>query len=517
MPESPREKKPKAALPVTQPDAPSAGSVRLARLLPRVERLGLVVFVAMSFVSLAATLAWALSTMRARPLDGVEGEIIFEAMRLREKHALYIDPVLGDPSTGDPATRYFVLYPPVFSWLVSLFPFSSISSATVLVRAVALASWFFAVYAVARRGKWEGASPRTRARLLLVLGGAAFVLGTYTLTLFGAAGRPDAFALLLAALGLSRAVNKGKVDWLAGVVFAVAVFVKPNVLGLATGALTASMVRHRAQSWKGLASFGVAALVVFVTLHVASGGQMLTHLVASTAQDTSSALWFSQMGSRLPFFLAPILLGLALGIRNFKDDHTFVAFAALAASFAWAALSLSKIGSASNYWMEPCLAALCILSRAPDLSLGDASPLAAVVLAVQAPYDGVASIKSSLEGMSEAPQKRALLEGIRATCNESASFVTLADEPGIELEIDQRAIDTPFQFSHTKNEALSRAWIASLSSPNVRCLVMQNDLLERVGDDDPVHDRFSAAAKSALRERFRLEKNDAGFYIYRAR
>ncbi len=476
--------------------------------------VGIGLFVVVSCVALLATLAWALGTMRSRPLDGVEGEIVFEAMRMREKHALYIDPVVGDLAAGDPATRYFVLYPPLFSWLVSLLPVSSVTSATLCIRVIATAAWGAAVVVLARRGHAE---KRTRARTVLVLGGAAFVAGTYVLSLYGASGRPDALALLLAALGLSRAVGKGRVDALSGALFALAVFVKPNVLGLGTGAMTATFLRHRARSWAGLGSFAGTAALLCVVLYFASGGQFLTHLTASTAQDTSASLWLSQMGSRLPFFLAPIALGLVVGVRHFKDDHTFIAFAALGASFCWALLSLSKIGSASNYWMEPCLGALCILSRAPELSLGRGTAFAAVLLGVQAPYDGVASIKSSFEGLSQAPSRRAALDAIRASCNDRPGATTLADEPGTELEIDGRVVDTAFQFAHTRNEALARAWERSVDSPNVRCVVVESDLLERTGEDSVQNDRFSVPVKNAMRQHFQLEKTDAGFYIYRTR
>ncbi len=477
-------------------------------------RVGLGLFVVVSFASLLATLAWALGTMRTRPLDGVEGEIVFEAMRLREKQALYIDPVVGDLAAGDPPTRYFVLYPPLYSWLVSLLPVSSVAGATLAVRVLATGAWGGAVAVLARRGHAE---KRTHARTLLVLGGAAFVAGTYVLSLYGASGRPDALALLLAAIALSRAVGKGRVDALAGALFALAVFVKPNVLGLGTGAMTATFLRHRARSWAGLSAFGATAALLCVALHVASGGQFIAHLTASTAQDTSASLWLSQMGSRLPFFLAPIALGLALGVRHFKDDHTFIAFAALGASFCWALLSLSKIGSASNYWMEPCLGALCILSRAPEVSLGRGTAFAAVLLGVQAPYDGVASIKSSFEGLSQAPAQRAALDAIRASCNDRPGATTLADEPGVELEIDGRVVDTPFQFAHSHSEPLARAWERSADNPNVRCVVVDGDLLERTGEDSALHDRFSIPMKSALRQHFRLEKTQAGLYIYRAR
>ena len=153
MPQAPRDEQP----PV--PTARLAKLTRLARLARLTQRAGLVVFVAVSALSFVATLAWAVLTMRSRPLDGVEGEIIFEAMRLREKSALYIDPVAGDLAGGEPATRYFVLYPPLFSWLVSRIPVSGVAQATVLVRSLSLAAWLSAVLVVARPARRPGARP----------------------------------------------------------------------------------------------------------------------------------------------------------------------------------------------------------------------------------------------------------------------------------------------------------------------------------------------------------------------
>ena len=92
-----------------------------------------------------------------------------------------------------------------------------------------------------------------------------------------------------------------------------------------------------------------------------------------------------------------------------------------------------------------------------------------------------------------------------------------ADEPGTELLLDGRVVDTAFQFAHTKDAALARAWEASFASPRVRCVVVEGDMLERVGEDDAAHDRFSPAVKSAILGHFQLEKTAAGFYIYKAR
>jgi len=476
-------------------------------------RAGVGAFVGVSCVSLVFVVAWAVLTLRTRLLDGVEGEIIFEAMRLRQKAALYIDPVLGDSASGDPATRFFVLYPPVFPWLVSLFEVSRIVSATTLVRALSMLAWTSAVLVLAR--SWPGAAPRSVFRRALIGGSAAFVLGAYPLSVYGMSGRPDAVALLLAALALRRAVGKGGLDEVSGVLFALAVFVKPNVLGLAGGATVATVLRYRGASWRGVGSLVGASVGLGGLLHGLSGGQFVHHLAASTMQDTSLQLWLSQMSSRLPFFLAPVALSLVVAARNLRDKSIFVAFSALAVSLCWALVSLSKIGSASNYWMEPCLGALAVCSRVGDFRLSSrSSTVAAVLLGLQAPYVGVASIRSSLEGIAVATAQRAAVERVRALCNIFEGAVILADEPGLELELGGRVVDTAFQFAHTKNAELTRAWERSFESPRVGCVVSQQELKTV---DVPIHDRFPARVRAAIRRRFELIDTIAGLYIYRAR
>jgi hypothetical protein len=471
-------------------------------------RIGIAVFAVVSIASLAFAIAWALVTMRTRPLDGVEGEIVFEAIRLREKRALYIDPIVGDLSYGAPATRYFVLYPPLMSALVSLVPSGDVPGQTMFVRSLSLSAWICAVAAIARL-RASGA-PRARAFTWVC---ASFVLGSYALDLYGASGRPDALALFLAATALARAAGKGKVDALAGALFALAAFVKPNVVGLGAGAIVASIIIEKRRALPGVLGLVGTAGVIACILHVESGGLFVPHLLASTAQHGSLSLWLDQMASRLPFFLAPLALAAAVGVRHRKDPSTFIGLCALVSSFAWAIVSLAKIGSASNYWMEPCLAALCIVARAPSLDLGRATPLAAVVLAIQAPYDGVATARSSVEGIARASEQRRVIDELRASCR-----LSMADEPGMELELDGRVLDTPFQFAHRADPALENAWAKDVDAPSLTCLVVGGDELERTAAEfDELHDRFTPKLKKSLRARFALEKTDAGLSIYRAR
>ena len=68
---------------------------------------------------------------------------------------------------------------------------------------------------------------------------AGFVGSVYTLTLYGASARPDALAVALAATALERSVRSKSVGWVEAALFSIAVWVKPNVIGLAIGAMFA--------------------------------------------------------------------------------------------------------------------------------------------------------------------------------------------------------------------------------------------------------------------------------------
>ena len=47
-----------------------------------------------------ASLAYSVMTLGVRPLDGVEGEVLFEGQRLREGLPIYTDPIAGVTDYG---------------------------------------------------------------------------------------------------------------------------------------------------------------------------------------------------------------------------------------------------------------------------------------------------------------------------------------------------------------------------------------------------------------------------------
>lgn len=443
--------------------------------------------------SLAATLAWIVTTFGVRPPDGVEGDVLFEAARIRANLPIYVGPAIGAHEYGPPFARFYVLYPPLWSAALALAP------NVLFARAVGTLAWIaILVYLVFR-------APRERRFQTAAF--ATWVASVYVLALYGGSGRPDSLAIFFAGLALDRAARRGRVDFLAGALFALAAWVKPNVVGCAAGAFVVSLRGRREPH--GILGGLVTSAIVAALLHWRSDGKWLMHLLASTAQPPSGSLWLEQIASRGPFFFLPLAVVAWIGWRARADLPT----GALVASSLWCILSLAKIGSAANYFMEPCIAAIVVLASSDVPKLAPRTKLVAGALAVaQAAWTGIASIRSAIEGIPLARERQAALEETRASC----TGVVLADEPGLELVLNGRIVQTPFQSTHLarRGKFPLAPWIADVGLGS--CLVMQDDLLEH-DRENPPHDKYGPELRAALRERFELEREAGGYRIYRAR
>lgn len=457
-------------------------------------------------VAFGATLLFALSTLASRPLDGSEGNFLFDASRLRQGFSLYVDPRLGAWDYGPVPSRYYVLYAPFWAATLAAVPGSF---APAFSRALSIVAWFGFLAGV------FAATPRSRRGAVLVA--VAFVGGLYPLTLFAASGRPDALAVALAGLAVVRSLRSGRVGAIEGALFALAPFFKPNVLAAGLGALAADVVSRRARAWPALAGAASAGVACAGVLDLASGGAWLEHLLKSTWMPLSPTLWLEQMATRAPFFAVPLAFSAWCALRA-KDR---LALSALGASVAWTLWCLAKIGSASNYWMEPCAVGVAIVATSPAPPLPAALRVIAAPLAlVQACWSGVAAIRSSTEAILAAPRKRAAIASARAVCGAKDGEVVMADEPGIEMMLNGRLIEQPLVLTPLVRRGVfpEAIWLEDVARPPVRCLVMQSDLLEKTAsEEDPDHDLFPPALRRALRARFALETSRDGAWIYRAR
>lgn len=374
-------------------------------------------------VALFATLWFVAGTIHVRVPYWGEAEVIYEAARMRARQPLFIDPVAG---TSDvPPSHYFVTYPPLWSWAISLVP----SGAALLVsRALCTLAWFGTLAAIA----W-------RSRRLEVAGAAAFVGGIWVLANFAMLGRPDSIAFAVAAVALWRATDgRARLDPLTIALFVLVPWIKPTMIGLPVGALLASRDRR---AWAIAAGLAAASAAL-------AGEQLFVHVARSNAQPLSLAAWLDQVPSRLPFF-AP-LFGWAAWLGWRAPAGTFpargVALGAFAGSLSWTLLALAKTGSSSNYWMEPCLAALVLLARAPRGRYTDVRVAAAALVTVL--YADVASVRGALEHRASFRRDAEVVESFRAECIHAAGDVVAADEAGIELVLDGRILMPAYQMTY---------------------------------------------------------------------
>ena len=210
--------------------------------------------------------------MLTRVDDYVEGEVLFDASRIREHRALYVDIAEGATDYGPVPSRHFVVYVPTFAWALAAVPTSLAKS---IGRAVSLASWAGLLVWIVVRAR--------RSCTGVAMAAGAFVLGAHALTYFASCARPDGVAIALAGVALERTVRRGRADALVGALFAAAALTKPNVVGCFAGVMIAELSLRGGRS---ALRMGLGALAVGVPsaacLHLVSGGAWLEHLVRST-------------------------------------------------------------------------------------------------------------------------------------------------------------------------------------------------------------------------------------------
>jgi len=460
--------------------------------------------------ALCAGLVYAFGTALGRPIETVEGEILFEAQRVRENFALYVDPVLGAYDYGAVPSRYHVLYTPLWPYVLSGLP-AGVALAT--ARLASACAWYGLLAAVAF------AAPVERRRAALA--SAALAGCTFMIVRHCATATADSVAVVLAGVALLRTLRVGRADAWAGALFALAVWTKPNVVGLASGVLLHEIFTGRSRSLKPLAAaLALSAVVGFWTYRV-SHGAWLAHLLRSTLQPASLRRAVLEIGPRLPFLGLPHAFAAYCAIRAGVSFPARVLLWALASSLTWTMLEMSKVGSATGYWLEPTVAAVMIMAHVPiprarmwSLA-GVRFTVAAAALATLA-WNAAASLKAAHAALA----RRDAIARVRAECGARASDLVMADNPGLEMMLDGRVLETPYQFTHLVRTGAYPIdlWKSDIAAPQIRCLVTEADLLEpsRVATDLE-NERFGPEIRPALVARFAFAAEDSGLWIYRAR
>jgi hypothetical protein len=411
-------------------------------------------------VAFACVLWFVVRTIGVRVPYWGEAEVLFESRRIAHHLPLFVDPTIGAHDMGEPPSRWFVTYPPILTALMALVPDGA---AMVVGRVLATLAWLGALFGIA----WS-----SRARMT-AFACAAFVAGIWILANFATVGRPDAVACALAAAGLVRATKRGRIDPVAAILLACVPWVKPTIIGLPLGAFLGDLLSRRRAALPSLAIGAGVALAIGVVLQLVSGGQLLAHVIASNAQPFTLAEWRDHVPDRLPFFAPLFALAAWGGIRSREK----IALGALALSALWVLVALAKTGSASNYWMEPCIAALVLIAHAPPpWRFGEGGVVHAGATLAVVLYADVASVRGSIGHASEYRTDAEVVARARNEC----SGAIAADEAGIELVTNGRILIPTYQTMWLVKEGRFPAatWISELDQ--VSCVVEHSSQLRLV-------------------------------------
>lgn len=417
--------------------------------------------------SVLATLVFALGLLRVRPMIYGEAEVLFEASRIRDHLALFVDPVAGAFDYGPVPTRCQVAYPPLWSWVLSWLPRAFAERGG---RLLGTASWFGGLAWVASRARAE-----LRGQAVLAAGVAA---GVFVLALFPVTARPDAAALALVGVALARCVRRAEVDAVAGGLLALAAWTKPNVLGIAGGVFLFALVQRPRDLLRAALGGLAVTLPVAATLHVVSHGTCWQHFTRTLGQPLSLSVWWSHMWTRA-MFVAPIATTTWLAWRARRDPGARLALYAWGASLAWALVSLAKIGSASNYWMEPAMAAVAVAGVAPLPKLGDTGrALLWTGAAAASVWLTIATLGGVVEAFEREPRRAAFLSRAREDCGARPDDVIVGDNPGTELAVDGRIVAPGLATVYLVREGHLpvQTWVADLRRPQVACVIEQEGL-----------------------------------------
>ncbi len=464
-------------------------------------------------IACVASLAFSYAHIFSRPLGVVEGLLVFEASRLRDGLALYVDPLVGARDYGPVPARYYVLYPPFFSWILALAP---APVAGTLGRALVSTVWLGLI-------AWLASRARPANRTVAFTAGF-YLAGICMLARGMATLRPDAIAVVFAGIALERSVRRNEVDAICGALFALGAWFKPNVLSIGAGVVAYAVIVQRFQAWRVIASGLVASVVCAAWVEHMSHGTWISHLVRSTAQALSLSRWLEQFFSRIAFLGLPHACAGWCAWRARRTPGIAIAFVALVSSLVWTSFSMAKSGSAVNYWGEPSVAMLVVLAYAP---LPDPSRIARVVLSVAGAAFAIASAAASVilakETLARDDASVRAIARVRGLCKTSTTDVVVAGDPGVEMALNGRVVATPFQTTYLVRHGKFplALWKADVERPEVTCLVLPNDILEHPPPTDPEEmvetTCYGIELHETLNRLFYLQSRDDGMWIYRRR
>ncbi len=457
-------------------------ALRVARILPWSLLVG----------AFLACLAVSVSLVTKRTVAPGEAEILHEASRIRDGLRLYVDAREGEHEYVGAPSRVWVLYPPFTSWLVSHIPSQH---AIVVGRLLSILAFLgtlgLPVLSAPRRN-------RETAALAALFVGSIFVLWLFTSII-----RPDPFAALLTCVLLERVVRLAHVDAVVGLLASVVVLVKPNMSGAPMGLLLGGLMwsRRKDAGYARGALFAATAtfLVGLTVLAYWSNGSFVEHFVRSFGHPWTLSNLTSRVVPRLTTVAGPFVLTAWLLLSRRNELSSRIVMTALATSLMVTCVTLSRCGSASNYWLEPLTIALVVVSKRaewPTVQRLSTQWACLALLTLQASVSAYLAIDGVLDLRESAEADLALVQRAKDQCH----GIVRADQPGIEYELNGRVVATNF----TLNRAMETGhfppgrFLDELLASTTTCIITTN------AGGEPFSG-FIPAARPLLAERFRLD------------
>jgi hypothetical protein len=393
-----------------------------------------------------------------RPFGRVEAELVFQASRLQRGLPLYVDPAQGAWEYGAPPSRYYVLYTPLWPWLLAKLSPASLLGMRAVGRAINGVLFVGTLGVVVRASR-----PENR---VTVLTGALLALGLAMLAREAGTADADMTAVALSTLGLLRINRRGGLDPLSAALFAAA----PLVTHWRSGGRRLLVP---------LAVGGLVAGTLAGVFHVWSHGSWLEHIVRATGQTLSFDRWLEELGGRFMFLGLPHVV---VGLFAVRRRAPLVATLPLATSIAWSVFSMAKHGSGTQYWLEPTMAALVALGTCgPAVVATRWSPWLAWAGVAHAVAVGGASLPELVRATREEQRWNGVVERLRAHCTLRPGEVIVSSDSTLELELDGRVIVPSWQTSYlVRNGKFPlEEWRRDLARPDgARWFVHSEDYLE---------------------------------------
>lgn len=473
-----------------------------------------------AFLLACAAIAFVAQAFVHRPDNPVEAELLFEAQRVSLGRPLYVDPSVGAWEDGGPPSRFYVLYTPLWPWLVGHLAGPSITSLRHAGRGIATLAWLLAFVVPV-----VGAARRQRAATAIA---ALLGLSVYFLARNAPAATPDTLAVAVSCLGFVRIARSGKVDTLSLALVAMAPLVKPSCLGVLAGVTFAHVARRESDRCRVL--FGAAAIVSLVGLSFTaiSDGGWLTHIVRSTGQPLTWTRFVHELGSRAPILGLPHVVVAAVAIRR---RAPLVVTAPLVASVAWASLAMAKHGSGTQYWIEPTMAATVAIAFMPAPSTSSSAPasfgarwtMGALLLGLFVAATSLPAYARELAAWRVHDEE---LTSIDRHCGRDAGRgeVVVSSDVTVELALDGRILVPDWQsaFLARRGTFPVDAWRGDLGDPRARWLVLPFDPAAPTSIEDTNDTRMEVSAfrdllRPAVDRHFVRDAQIGGFVIFRRR